>query len=643
MKLLNCHIENFGKLSNFDYEFNSKLNIINKENGFGKTTFSDFIKAMFYGLESKRNTKILIDRKKYEPWQGGRFGGSIDFEINHRKYKIERFFGKKESEDDFKIFDLSTNLETNEFTYNIGEEIFNLNKEAFERSAFISGQNMKTAMNDSINAKLGNILESENDINSSDDAIKLLDETIKNYKKTGERGIIDQKKLYKTNLEKKLQQSKIDENTLNKRREKYENIKKRIKEKKKLEENYKAELSNIINEETKKSKIDQYNLLKSNAENTKSKIRDFELKMKSDTEIKDEQGINETKINNLKEKIITIEKNICKQTKFNIVFFIILLCIIFIGIIAFYKNKNLLKFFCLGFALVNMVIIVKSIMNQKNNKKEKIKISQEISNIQNMNNMLRSLQNKKDNEYKEGIEKLQIEYETNLKYLENYEKENNVEELLNYNYDKKVKISKEEIETAIYNLDNEITILTDENNYNMNQIEILESTIDSSLNLEIELNELNENIILMEQKCEILEKTKEYLIKAKEKFSSKYINDMQKFFINNIQLISGKKIEANIDVNLDVKINELGSNKELNFFSTGLKDLIYMCMRLSLIQVLFKEEKPFIILDDPFINLDEYKMRNAFELIKNMSDNYQIIYFICHSCRDYDKIDNNKN
>ena len=43
------------------------------------------------------------------------------------------------------------------------------------------------------------------------------------------------------------------------------------------------------------------------------------------------------------------------------------------------------------------------------------------------------------------------------------------------------------------------------------------------------------------------------------------------------------------------------------------------------------------------VNLDEYKMRNAFELIKNMSDNYQIIYFICHSCRDYDKIDNNKN
>ena len=57
MKLLKCHIENFGKLSNFDYVFKSGLNTIKEENGFGKTTFASFIKSMFYGMDSKRNTK----------------------------------------------------------------------------------------------------------------------------------------------------------------------------------------------------------------------------------------------------------------------------------------------------------------------------------------------------------------------------------------------------------------------------------------------------------------------------------------------------------------------------------------------------------------------------------------------------------
>ena len=44
IKLISCHIENFGKLQNFDFEFTKGLNTIKEENGFGKTTFANFIK-----------------------------------------------------------------------------------------------------------------------------------------------------------------------------------------------------------------------------------------------------------------------------------------------------------------------------------------------------------------------------------------------------------------------------------------------------------------------------------------------------------------------------------------------------------------------------------------------------------------------
>ena len=136
MKLIKCHIENFGKLENFDYDFTDGLNTIKQENGFGKTTFASFIKAMFYGLDAKRNTKVLTDRKKYEPWQGGSFGGNIEFEIDGKKYKVERFFGKKEADDTFKIYDLSTNLETDDFSNNLGEEIFKLTDNLYLLSFF---------------------------------------------------------------------------------------------------------------------------------------------------------------------------------------------------------------------------------------------------------------------------------------------------------------------------------------------------------------------------------------------------------------------------------------------------------------------------------------------------------------------------
>ena len=42
MKLLDCHIENFGKLSNFDYKFKDGLNTIEEENGFRKNYFCKF-------------------------------------------------------------------------------------------------------------------------------------------------------------------------------------------------------------------------------------------------------------------------------------------------------------------------------------------------------------------------------------------------------------------------------------------------------------------------------------------------------------------------------------------------------------------------------------------------------------------------
>ncbi len=301
MKLLECHIENFGKLSNYNYNFQEGLNTIKEENGFGKSTFASFIEAMFYGMEGKRNTKVLIDRKKYMPWQGGAFGGNIVFEIDNKKYKIERFFGNKEQEDTFKLYDLSTNLESKDYTENIGEEIFKLNKEAYERSTFVSGQNIETSMNDSINAKLGNILESENDVNTSKQAIDILDKAIKNYKKTGDRGEINQKTLEKTNLEKRLEQSKINEKILQDRKERYNLLKKELKEKEEEREKINVMLNQKAQEETKNAKLENYKTLEKNVQESKALLDELHEFFK--------EGIpTDIEIETLIEKCLLIEK-----------------------------------------------------------------------------------------------------------------------------------------------------------------------------------------------------------------------------------------------------------------------------------------------------------------------------------------------
>ncbi len=192
MQLVECYIENFGKLHEFTYKFHDGLNTINELNGWGKTTFAAFVRAMFYGMEVTRAKDLdKAERRKYKPWQGGKFGGYIIFELNGQKYKMERFFEDKEKDDTFVLYNQSTGLVSNDFTENIGEEIFKLDRVAYSRSTYIPQNGIAIETNDSINAKLSNLIEDDNDINNYDSAMKILDKCKKEYIKTGSRGKLD--------------------------------------------------------------------------------------------------------------------------------------------------------------------------------------------------------------------------------------------------------------------------------------------------------------------------------------------------------------------------------------------------------------------------------------------------------------------
>lgn len=45
-------------------------------------------------------------------------------------------------------------------------------------------------------------------------------------------------------------------------------------------------------------------------------------------------------------------------------------------------------------------------------------------------------------------------------------------------------------------------------------------------------------------------------------------------------------------------------------------------------------EKPFLILDDPFVNLDDEKLARGRRLLAVLSQDYQVIYFTCHGSRE---------
>ena len=173
MKLLSCHIDNFGKLSDLSIDFTDGVNLFHEPNAWGKSTLAAFLRVMFYGFDSKKESGSFDkERVVYRPWQGGTFGGELDFVYKDKAYRISRTFGKTEKTDEYHLYDLSTNLECHDFSSEIGSEIFGLDSASFKRSAFIAQNDCESGSTDAINAKLGNLAENTNDINNFDSATK---------------------------------------------------------------------------------------------------------------------------------------------------------------------------------------------------------------------------------------------------------------------------------------------------------------------------------------------------------------------------------------------------------------------------------------------------------------------------------------
>jgi len=194
MRFIECYVENFGKLRGFRYNFEPGLNTILAENGYGKTTLSAFIKCMLYGMEdTKKQDLAENDRKHYMPWQGGRCGGYLTLEQEGRRYKIERSFGHKASEDSFALYDLDTGRLSDDYTSALGEELLGIDRDGFERTLFLSERRLSGKNeNKTVSARLSELVGCDGDIGGVDAAMKRLEEKRKYYKKTGGRGRIDE-------------------------------------------------------------------------------------------------------------------------------------------------------------------------------------------------------------------------------------------------------------------------------------------------------------------------------------------------------------------------------------------------------------------------------------------------------------------
>lgn len=182
----------------------------------------------------------------------------------------------------------------------------------------------------------------------------------------------------------------------------------------------------------------------------------------------------------------------------------------------------------------------------------------------------------------------------------------------------------------------ELRIATLEKEKTLNERKLSEmfEEIDRIDELSVEKEKLCEKLEKLSERLSVIQKTKSYLSEAKDLLTSKYLSKTKTAFDRYIDII-GKESEELFTMNTSFEVmkNERGTLRDTEAYSRGTRDLYALAARLALVDSLYEDESPFIILDDPFAHFDDGKLENALSLLRLISNQRQIIYITCAESR----------
>ena len=127
-----------------------------------------------------------------------------------------------------------------------------------------------------------------------------------------------------------------------------------------------------------------------------------------------------------------------------------------------------------------------------------------------------------------------------------------------------------------------------------------------------------------------MDQARAFLEQARENLSLRYLNAVRLGFDNySARLLRGDWPRPAVQPDLSPAVERNGEVRELSSFSAGESDLLMFCMRLALADALFQDEKAFLILDDPFVNLDDGNAAKARQVLQAIARDHQILYLTC--------------
>ncbi len=726
MKLIACYIENYGKIKQQDFVFDSGVTAFCQDNGEGKTTLASFIKAMFYGLDGYTvSTKEFCDRKHFYPFDSSRFGGNLTFEMGGKTYKIERFFGEKSVTGDTCTVYCDGEI-TDELGTDIGKAVFGIDRLSFERTAFITDADIEIAATSDITAKLNQFLQGGDEENGYDTAKTKLVDAAKKYKKakggndyislekdkldgyqrqidnvTAIRAALESKYAQYTDLGEKITAAQARLAAVQKQNEnfiRYDNYQTHLKEVERCEQAAQAlsvryPLGVPLEEENARVSelLEQNKLYNAQKENGAFTQQDgYRLAQLSDKFVKgvpDEQTLTEIRkkadaLRDIPTPAVALKKVKAKGLLYSAFLLLLGIACIVVGFFNWILALAVAGVGMLGFVAITFTAAFSQAKKQKERYQQnmqRVDLQKElqcffqtyglvgddyIGNLSELRGQINSyfeLKNRLDDAEKTKRE-LAEKIDKNKAEIEAYVHKYRLVGLTPKQIDADIKeharllaeIARKKAQAEEYRVQNglqekpdgervDIDALNFELNGLRQRYSLLQRQIADDENEagEDKLGELyadkeqsEERLKEYKRKHDLLTAAAALLEKAEGNLKERYVKPIKDEFLvyaNALEKVLGEKVV--MTKNFEIRFERNGVERSEKHLSSGQRSICALCFRLALIKTMYKEQKPFLIFDDPFTALDKTHMEKVKGLLKELSGDTQMIYFTCHESR----------
>ena len=708
MQIKKIHISNFGKLHEMQIDFSEGLNVITGENGWGKSTLAAFLKAMLYGMDATTKRSLLEnERKRYKPWQGGAYGGSMEFEANGKCYRMERFFGAKEREDKFALYDLVTGLPSSDYSERLGEELFHIDRTAWERTCYLGQLNLGVTVNDSLNARLTHVEEESGDMQNYEQAVHLLEDRMKYFRKTGNRGQI-------AKLREDQRAVREDQMLLMNRMKDLENVRAVLVEQKRQEQ-FAHEKTEQLEEtgrklqerSVRKNEQEQYLQLKQRADAAEALLQEANVALAQYETIPADETLLDLLRSQIYELRTTIEKREtaarqkerseasvrsqqevleeCQElvagrkqglagafgtAAAGALFVVLAKTVANAEIFSSEKASMLAGAATLVFgALLVIGSFLKALREtgkwgKQGRELHKVRVTlenyeeqaeQDAAVYEEMDQTVKDLRHRLvetfqisedatpdeletcwQRERKRSQEYQQLKTECESRRTASRDAKEICQSYLN-DHPKAAEplpevelISQEELDRRLQQSRETEKTIRQESGRMESRIRMMEEETARLPELEEQDAALTAQIEDAVRTCDRLEQTLGFLETAKNQLLSRYLDRLKEGTEDYLaELVPEWEPEVSMDVKLQMKVQQEGSLRDTECFSTGWQDLFRLAERFALVDAICDADQPTVVLDDPFVNLDPKKYKNALQLLEKLGEKRQLIYFSC--------------